>query len=97
MISGSAAAAIKNALPAFGGKSGRPVRAVTACRLCTAARRIPRPVPVHLPAHHQICLTHGTWLSGPGTHRSSASGAAPASWPPSARHAGSSGAAPSSG
>jgi hypothetical protein len=67
VISGSAAAAVKNALPAFGGKSGRPVRAVTACRLCTAAHRISQPVPVHLPAHHQVCLKHGIWLPGPGT------------------------------
>lgn len=67
VISGSTAAAIKNALPAFGGSRGQPVRAVTACRLCTAARRISQPVPVHLPAHHQACLTHGIWLSGPGT------------------------------
>ena len=67
VVSGSATAAIKAALPAFGGKSSRPVRAVTACRLCTAARRITQPVPVHLPAHHQVCLRHGIWLSGPGT------------------------------
>jgi hypothetical protein len=67
VLSGSTAAAIKNALPAFGGSHGRPVRAVTACRLCTAARRITQPVPVHLPAHHQVCLRHGIWLSGPGT------------------------------
>ncbi len=67
LICGSTAAAITNALPAFGASRGRPVRAVTACRLCTAARRIPQPVPVHLPAHRQVCLTHGTWLSGPGT------------------------------
>ena len=57
VISGSTTAAIKNALPAFGGSGGQPVRAVTACHLCTAARRISRPVPVHLPAHHQVCLT----------------------------------------
>jgi hypothetical protein len=67
VISGSAAAAIKNALPAFGGKRGQPVRAVTACRLCTAPRRISQPVPVHLPAH-------GTWLSGPGAPQFSVSG-----------------------
>jgi hypothetical protein len=73
VISGSAAAAIKNALPAFGGKSGQPVRAVTACRLCTASRRISQPVPVHLPAHHQVCLRHGIWLSGPGTPQFSVS------------------------
>ena len=66
VISGSTAAAVKNALPAFGGTRGQPVRAITACRLCTAARRISQPVPVHLPAHHQVCLTHGIWLSGPG-------------------------------
>jgi hypothetical protein len=74
LISGSAAAAIKNALPAFGGSRGQPVRAVTACRLCTAARRISQPVPVHLPAHHQVCLRHGTWLSGPGTPQFSVRG-----------------------
>jgi hypothetical protein len=32
----------------------------------TAARRIRETVPVHLPAHHQVCLSHGIWLSGPG-------------------------------
>jgi len=74
VISGSAAAAVKNALPAFGGTRGQPVRAVTACRLCTAAPRISQPVPVHLPAHHQVCLTHGIWLSGPGTPQFSVRG-----------------------
>jgi hypothetical protein len=74
VISGSTAAAVTNALPAFGGTRGQPVRAVTACRLCTAARRIPQPVPVHLPAHHQVCLTHGIWLSGPGTPQFSVRG-----------------------
>ncbi len=74
VISGSTAAAVKNALPAFGGTRGQPVRAVTACRLCTAARRISQPVPVHLPAHHQICLKHGTWLSRPGTPQFSVKG-----------------------
>jgi hypothetical protein len=74
VISGSTAAAVKNALPAFGGTRGQPVRAVTACRRCTAARRIPQPVPVHLPAHHQVCLTHGIWLPGPGTPQFSVSG-----------------------
>ena len=66
VISGSAATAITAALPAFGCHDGQPVRAVTACRLCTASRRITQPVPVHLPAHHQVCLTHGIWLPGPG-------------------------------
>ncbi len=74
MISGSTTAAIKNALPAFGMSRGRPARAVTACRLCTAARRIRQPVPVHLPAHHQVCLRHGIWLSGPGTPQFSVRG-----------------------
>ena len=74
VISGSTAAAIKNALPAFGGNRGQPVRAVTACRLCTAARRISQPVPVHLPAHHQVCIRHGTWLPGPGTPQFSVRG-----------------------
>jgi hypothetical protein len=74
VISGSTADAIKNALPAFGASRGQPVRALTACRLCTAARRISQPVPVHLPAHHQICLTHGIWLSGPGTPQFSVRG-----------------------
>ena len=67
VVSGSTIAGINNALPAFGGKRGHPVRAVTACRLCTAARRIRQPVPVHLPACHQVCLRHGIWLPGPGT------------------------------
>jgi hypothetical protein len=74
VISGSATAAVKNALPAFGGTRGQPVRAVTACRLCTAAHRISQPVPVHLPAHHQVCTRHGTWLSGRGTPQFSVSG-----------------------
>ena len=73
LISGTTAAAIKNALPAFGETRGQPARAVTACRLCTAARRIQQPVPVHLPAHHQVCLRHGIWLSGPGTPQFSVS------------------------
>lgn len=74
VISGSTAAAVKNALPAFGGTRGQPVRAVAACRLCTAARRISHPVPVHLPAHHQVCIRHGIWLSGPGIPQFSVAG-----------------------
>jgi TniQ len=65
-ISGTTVPAIRNALPAFGARSGQPARALTACRRCTAARRIQQPVPVHLPAHHQICLRHGIWLPGAG-------------------------------
>jgi hypothetical protein len=74
VISGSATAAIKNALPAFGGMHGQPARAVIACRLCTSTRRIQPPVPVHLPAHHQVCLRHGIWLSRMGTPQFSVSG-----------------------
>jgi hypothetical protein len=37
-----------------------------ACRRCTLARRIPGPIPVHLPAHHRICLRHGIWLPAAG-------------------------------
>ena len=73
MLSGSATAAIKNALPAFGQDCGQPARALTACRPCAAARRISQPVPVHLPAHHQVCLTHGIWLSAPGAPQLSVS------------------------
>jgi hypothetical protein len=73
VISGTATQAIRHALPAFGARSGQPARAVTACCRCTAARRIPQPVPVHLPAHHQVCLRHGIWLSGPGTPQFSVS------------------------
>jgi hypothetical protein len=69
VISGSAAAAVKNALPAFGGSRGQPVRAVTACRLCAAA------CPGPPPPTHQVCLlTHGIWLSGPGTPQFSVRG-----------------------
>jgi len=39
------------------------VRATTACRRCAARRGIHQPVPVHLPAHQQICTHHGLWLS----------------------------------
>lgn len=74
VISGSTAAAIKAALPAFGGKRGRPLRAAAACRLCTAARGIQQPVPVHLPAHQQLCIRHGIWLPGPETPQFSVRG-----------------------
>jgi hypothetical protein len=66
VISGTTIPAIRNALPAFGTCTSQPARAATACRRCTAARRIRETVPVHLPAHHQVCLSHGIWLSGPG-------------------------------
>jgi hypothetical protein len=73
VLSDSTTAAIKNALPAFGRSRGQPARAVTACCLCTAARRISQPVPVYLPAHHQICTMHGIWLSRTGTPQFSVS------------------------
>jgi hypothetical protein len=73
LISGTDIAAIRNALPAFGAGSGQPARAGTACRQCTAARRVHQPVPVHLPAHHRVCLRHGIWLSRPGTPQFSVS------------------------
>ena len=74
VISGSTAVAVKNALPAFGGNRGRPFRAAIACRLCTAARGIRQPVPVHLPAHQQLCIRHGIWLPGPGMPQFSVGG-----------------------
>ena len=74
VTSGTTAAAIRNALPAFGILSGQPARAVTACRRCTVSRRIQQPVPVHLPAHHQVCLRHGTWLPAQGMRQFSVSG-----------------------
>ena len=73
LISGTTATAIKNTIPAFGSRVGQPARASTACHRCTAARRIPDPVPVHLPAHHQVCIRHGIWLSRAGTPQFSVS------------------------
>jgi hypothetical protein len=73
LISGTTAPAIRNALPAFGTRTGQPARAATACRRCTAARRIREPVPVHLPAHRQVCLRHGVWLPRAGTPQFSVS------------------------
>ncbi len=73
LISGTTAPAIRNALPAFGTRTGQPARAATACRHCAAARGIREPVPVHLPAHYQVCLRHGVWLSRAGTRQFSVS------------------------
>ena len=64
---GSTALALKKALPAFGENREQPARAVTACRLCSAAQRIQQPVPAHLPACRRVCLRHGIWLSAHGT------------------------------
>lgn len=72
LISGTTAQAIRNALPAFGTRT-QPARALTACRCCTAGRRIREPVPVHLPAHYQVCLRHGIWLPRVGTPQFSVS------------------------
>jgi len=58
LISGTTAPAIRNALPDFGTRTGQPDR---------------EPVPVHLPAHHQVCLRHGIWLSRAGTPQFSVS------------------------
>ena len=58
---------LAHALPAFGmGGPAGPVRATAACRKCTASRGISQPIPVHLPAHVQVCTRHGVWLSGGG-------------------------------
>ena len=65
--SGSTARALRKALPAFGENPEQPARAVTACRLCSAAQRIHQPVPAHLPACKRVCLRHGIWLSARGT------------------------------
>ena len=72
-LSGTTVTAITNALPAFGSLASQPARAVTACRHCTAARRIRQPVPAHLPGHHQVCLRHGIWLTKAGTSQFSVS------------------------
>jgi len=54
--------------------SRRPLRAAIACRLCTATRGIQQPVPVHLPAHQQLCIRRGIWLPGPETPQFSVRG-----------------------
>ena len=65
-VSGATTQALASALPAFGTAADRPHRATDACRRCTAARRTAGPIPVHLPAHHRICLRHGIWLPAAG-------------------------------
>jgi hypothetical protein len=63
-LTGTPAASLARALPAFGTANPRsPARATTACRRCAARRGIHQPVPVHLPAHHKVCTRHGIWLS----------------------------------
>lgn len=74
MISGSTAAAVKNALPAFGGTRGSPSgpspHAASAPQPASASRSRS----TCLPTHHQVCITHGIWLPGPGTPQFSVRG-----------------------
>jgi hypothetical protein len=66
-LTGTPAASLARALPAFGTAGPRsPARATTACHRCTARRGIHQPIPVHLPAHHKVCTRHGIWLSDTG-------------------------------
>lgn len=66
-LTGTAPASLARALPAFGAAGPHsPVRATTACRRCAARHGICQPVPVHLPAHHKVCIRHGIWLSDAG-------------------------------
>ncbi len=95
VISGSTTAAIKAALPAFGGKRGRPLRPLS------HAGSAPQPAASSSQSRSIFPLTSssasGTESGFPGRkHRSSASGAVPTSWMPDAGHAGSSASAPSS-
>ena len=53
--------------PLSGRTGNSRARAVTACRLCSAAQRIHQPVPAHLPACRRVCLRHGIWLPAHGT------------------------------
>jgi hypothetical protein len=93
VISGSTAAAIKNALPAFGGSRSQPVRAVTACRLARQPAASASRSRFTCPPTTRSAS--GTASGCPGReHRSSASEAASTSSPPSARPAASSAAAP---
>jgi hypothetical protein len=66
VITGMPPASLARALPALGGGPPDPVRATTACRRCAAARGVRQPVPVHQPAHEQICTRHGIWLTSTG-------------------------------
>ena len=62
-ITAMPASALYRALPAFAGDDPAwPVRAIWACRRCTATRGIEVPVPVHTAAYQQICTQHGLWL-----------------------------------
>jgi hypothetical protein len=72
--SGSGCACIQHSGLAFSRKPRQPLRAVSACRLCTAARPIRQSVPVHLPACHQVCLRHGIWPIRPETPQLSVCG-----------------------
>ena len=95
VISGSTAAAIKAALPAFGGKRGRLSGPLP------HAGSVPQPAASSSRSRSIFPLTSssasGTGSGFPGRkHRSSASEDVPTSWMPNAGHAGSSASAPSS-
>ncbi len=63
-LTGNAPGNLARALPAFGaGHPADPVRATTACHKCTASHGISQPIPVHVPAHVQVCTRHGVWQS----------------------------------
>jgi len=66
-ITGLTIAGLHRALPAFGlghtNHTGRPpVRAVHACRRCTARHGRTDPIPLHLPSHQRLCSRHRIWL-----------------------------------
>jgi hypothetical protein len=66
-LTGTTPAGLARALPAFGTADPHSLaRATTACRRCAARHGICQPVPVHLPAHHKVCIRHGIWLSDAG-------------------------------
>lgn len=63
-LTGNVPGNLARALPAFGmGGPAGPVRVTTACWKCAASHGISHPVPVHLPAHVQLCTRHGVWQS----------------------------------
>lgn len=68
-LTGLTTISLLRALPAFGldhpDRTRRPpVRAIHACRRCTARHGRTDPVPIHLPAHQRLCRRHRIWLGG---------------------------------